>query len=59
VLYHKQWKALIHAKSITGRIFAKADQCPYHIGIGNIGLTIDVMVEWLDEKTGEQRKASP
>jgi pimeloyl-ACP methyl ester carboxylesterase len=54
VLYHKQWKALIHAKSITGRIFAKADQCPYHIGIGNIGLTIDVMVKWLDEKTGEQ-----
>ena len=54
MLYHKQWKALTHAKSITGRIFTEADQCPYHIGIGNIGLTIDVMVKWLDEKTGEQ-----
>ncbi len=51
ILYHKQWKALTHAKSITGRIFADADQAAHHCAIGNMGLAVQVMLGWLDEKT--------
>ncbi len=50
VLYHKQWKALTHARSIAGRIFTEADGAPHHCAIGNMGLAIQVMIDWLDEK---------
>jgi len=50
VLYHKQWKALTHARSITGRIFTDADQASHHCGIGNMGLVVQEMLKWLDEK---------
>ncbi len=50
VLYHKQWKALTHARSITGRMFTEADQAANHCGMGNLGLVVEVMLNWLDEK---------
>jgi len=50
VLYHKQWKALVNAKSITGRIFTAAEQASHHCAIGNMGLAVQVMLDWLNEK---------
>lgn len=47
------WKALTRARSITGRLFTAADQAEHHCGIGNMGLVVQVMVDWLDEKTGQ------
>lgn len=53
ILYHKQLKVLTNAKSITRRIFTEADQAENHCGIGNIGLPLEVMVQWLQEKDQE------
>lgn len=46
-LYHKQIKALTSARSITGRIFTVVEQAEHHCGIGNIGLSREVMWQWL------------
>jgi pimeloyl-ACP methyl ester carboxylesterase len=55
ILYHKQWKALTHARSIPGRTFTEADQAAHHCGIGNLGLVVQVMLDWLEEKNRESR----
>jgi pimeloyl-ACP methyl ester carboxylesterase len=55
VLFHKQWKALTHAKSITGRMFTDSDQAAHHCGIGNLGLAVQVMLDWLEEKNQQPR----
>ena len=51
-MHYKQENALRHAKSVTGRIFTKEDQAQNHCQIGNIGLALDVMEKWMEEKTG-------
>jgi pimeloyl-ACP methyl ester carboxylesterase len=53
VLYHKQWKALTNARSITGRMFTEADQAANHCGMGNLGLVVQVMLHWMAEKNVE------
>jgi pimeloyl-ACP methyl ester carboxylesterase len=50
ILYHKQLKALTNAKSVTGRIFTRADKAENHCGIGNMRIPLEVMVEWLTQK---------
>ena len=49
VLYQKQWKALTHARSIHGHMFTEAEQASHHCAIGNMGLAVQVMLDWLDE----------
>lgn len=53
VLYQKQWNALTNTKSIKGRIFTETDQASHHCAIGNMGLAVKVMLEWLDEVTSK------
>ena len=49
-MHDRQVKALVNAKSVTGRIFTKEDHAQNHCQIGNIGLLLDVIVKWLKEK---------
>jgi len=44
-----QVKALTNAKSVTTRVFTKAEHAQNHCQVGNIGLSLEVMVKWLDE----------
>ncbi|MBK8020462.1 MAG: alpha/beta fold hydrolase [Chloroflexi bacterium] len=53
VLFHKQWKALTHARSVTGRLFTEAEQAANHCGMGNLGLVVQVMLNWMEEKNRE------
>jgi hypothetical protein len=53
VLFYKQWKALTNAKSITGRVFTEAEQAANHCGMGNLGLVVQAMLNWMDEKNLE------
>lgn len=46
-----QIKALTNAKSVTGRIFTKEEQAHSHCQVGNIGLALNVMVKWIEEKS--------
>ena len=49
-LHHLQVKALTNARSITERIFTEAEQGHNHCQVGNIGLALDVMAQWMAEK---------
>lgn len=44
-----QAKALTNAKSVTTRSFTKEEHAQNHCQVGNIGLSLDVMVKWLDD----------
>ncbi len=50
-LYDLQMAALSNARSLTGRVFTPADQAQNHCQVGNIGLAVSEMIEWLGEKT--------
>jgi hypothetical protein len=50
-MHGKQVKALINAKSVTGRIFTREEQAQNHCQIGNIGLALDTMLKWIEEKS--------
>jgi hypothetical protein len=52
-MHHIQVEALTQAKSVTGRIFTQAEQGHNHCQVGNMGLALEVMAEWLAEKEGE------
>jgi len=49
-LHERQVKALVNAKSVTDRIFTKEEHAQNHCQIGNIGLALDTMVNWIEEK---------
>lgn len=50
-LHQKQVSALINAKSVTDRIFTKKEHAQNHCQVGNIGLSLDVMLKWIAEKS--------
>jgi pimeloyl-ACP methyl ester carboxylesterase len=52
-MHHMQAKALTNARSVTARIFTREEQAQNHCQIGNTGLALKVMAEWLEEKRGE------
>ena len=49
-MHSMQVKALTNAKSVTARIFTKEEHAQNHCQIGNIGLALDTMVEWIEKK---------
>jgi hypothetical protein len=51
-LHREQLRRLTSAHSVTDRVFSKADHAENHCQIGNVGLALRVMAEWIDEKTG-------
>jgi len=44
-----QVKALKNAKSVTAKIFTKKEHAANHCQTGNIGLSLDVMIKWIEE----------
>ncbi len=44
-----QARALTSAKSVTTQSFTKKEHAKNHCQVGNIGLSLDVMVKWLEE----------
>ena len=48
-LLYKQQKALINARSITTRIFTKEEHADQHCQMGNIGLALGFMLDWIDK----------
>jgi len=47
-LYHLQRAALVNARSVTGRIFTRAEHAENHCQMGNLGLALTTMADWLD-----------
>ncbi len=50
-MHYKQVNALMNARSLTARIFTRKEQGQNHCQVGNIGLALDVMLKWIEEKT--------
>lgn len=46
-LHYLQMAALTNANSVTGRIFTADEQASNHCQVGNFGLALNVMEEWL------------
>ena len=46
-LHDRQVQLLSHAKSLTDRVFTKAESAQNHCQIGNIGLAVRSMDEWI------------
>ena len=49
-MHYMQVNALKNAKSVTGRIFTREEHAQNHCQVGNIGLALNVMSEWIKEK---------
>ncbi|HZD43209.1 MAG TPA: alpha/beta fold hydrolase, partial [Methanomicrobiales archaeon] len=49
-MHYKQVAALKNARSVTARIFTREEQAENHCQIGNIGLALDTMAGWIEEK---------
>ena len=49
-MFKKQIRALTNARSVTGRVFTKKENAQNHCQTGNVGLAVDVVIRWLDEK---------
>ena len=59
-MHDMQVKALVNAKSVTDRVFTREDQAQNHCQIGNIGLALNFMAEWLEKKAPpEEHRPSP
>jgi pimeloyl-ACP methyl ester carboxylesterase len=50
-MHDMQVKALTSAQSVTARVFTKETHAHNHCQIGNIGLALDVMTQWIEEKS--------
>jgi pimeloyl-ACP methyl ester carboxylesterase len=50
IYYEDQLKALTNAKSVTGRIFTKEENADHHCQVGNLGLVLDTIYNWIEGK---------
>lgn len=50
-LHHLQVAALTQANSVTERVFTRAQQAQNHCQVGNIGLALETMAQWLAQQT--------
>ncbi len=46
-MHVKQVQALTHAKSVTERLFTREEQGHNHCQVGNFGLALQVMLDWI------------
>lgn len=58
VFYQDQIDALVNARSVTGRLFTKEENADHHCQVGNMGLLLDTIAEWIEEKTITNGKES-
>jgi len=47
-MHGMQVKALTNTRSLTTRVFARADSAQNHCQVGNTGLALKVMVDWIE-----------
>jgi hypothetical protein len=54
--FYDQIAMLKHVRSLTARLFTRQEQAQNHCQIGNLGLSVQVMVDWLDsmQETGKE-----
>ena len=48
-MHELQVKALTNAKSVTARVFTKEESAQNHCQIGNVGMALNTMIEWIEK----------
>jgi pimeloyl-ACP methyl ester carboxylesterase len=48
-MHRRQVKALSNASSVTDRVFTREEEADNHCQIGNLGLALEAMVDWIQE----------
>ena len=51
--WHDQIRMLSNARSITARLFTRSEHAQNHCQVGNFGLALRTIVNWLDETTAK------
>ena len=46
--FYDQIAQLTQVRSLTARLFTRFDEAQNHIQVGNIGLAVRVIIDWLD-----------
>jgi len=49
-MHDLQVKALTNARTVTTRVFTNDENAQNHCQVGNLGLAIDTMLKWIEEK---------
>ena len=49
-MHNLQVKALTNARSVTARVFTKEENAQHHCQIGNVGLKLDVVINWIEKE---------
>ncbi len=49
--FYQQIEALKNVRSLTARLFTRAEQAQNHCQVGNLGLALDVIVDWIEFTT--------
>jgi pimeloyl-ACP methyl ester carboxylesterase len=47
-MHGKQVRALKNARSVTARVFTREEQAHNHCQIGNVGMALGIMVDWIE-----------
>ena len=55
--WHRQIRMLTNARSITARMFTRSESAGSHCQVGNYGLALRTIVNWLDEMRVEMARA--
>ena len=48
--FHDQIRSLTAVRSLTARLFTRDEQAQNHVHVGNIGLSLGVIVDWIAER---------
>lgn len=56
--YYRQLAALTGARSVTGRLFTRAEQAHQHCQVGNLKLALDFILDWIAFHTAEDDQAA-
>ena len=58
IYYEDQIKALTNARSVAGRLFTEQECADHHCQIGNVKLVLDVICDWIQEKTDGKKEGN-
>ncbi len=58
VFYEVQIKALENARSVTGRIFTKEECADHHCQVGNMGILLKTISDWIEEKSNGEKSCT-
>jgi len=54
--FYEQQRGLTKVRSLTARLFTKYETAQNHCQLGNVGLSVEVIVDWAERRTNYKKK---